>query len=93
MENSFIAGIESVYTKDGKQKWAYMLEQVENPNYAPGNSSSKTIPRAFVAVARNMTRAKLMLCNAMTVDHQVNLKRIRNKRGATKSIMLPQRRQ
>ena len=26
MENSFIDGIGSVYTKDGKQKWAYMLE-------------------------------------------------------------------
>ena len=79
MENNFIAGIGSVYTKDGKQKWVYMLEQVENPNYAPGNSSSKTVPRAFVAVAGNMTRAKLMLCNAMTVDHQVNLQRIKKK--------------
>ena len=89
MENSFISGIGSVYTKDGKQKWAKMLEPVENPNYAPGNSSSKTVPRAFVAVAGNVTRAKLMLCNAMTVDHQVNLKRVRKKKGSKYDCYAP----
>ena len=77
MENSFISGIASVHTKDGKQKWAYLLVEVKNPNYTPGNSFSKTVPRAFVAVAGERSRAKLMLCNALVVDHQVNLKKIR----------------
>ena len=75
MEKSFIKGQAAVVTNDGKQKWAYMLEEVPNPNYVPGNGT-ETVPRAFVSVSGHVSQPKLMLANAMVIDWQVNLKKV-----------------
>ena len=75
MEKSFKKGLAAVVTDDGKQKWAYMLEEVPNPNYVPGNGT-ETVPRALVSVSGHVSQPKLMLANAMVVDWQVDLKKV-----------------
>ena len=79
LENSFIKAIGAVITKDGKQKWAMMLELVNNPNYRHGRrrDDSEKVPRAFVTCSGPITPVKLDVANAMCVDWQVRHKKLK----------------
>ena len=54
-----------------------MLKEVKNPNYIPTLCASTTVPRAFVEVSGVSTQPKLMLANAMIVDWQIDLKKVK----------------
>ena len=78
LENSFTKAIGSVIDKDGNQKWAVMLELVNNSHYRHGrrHDDSETVPRGFVVCSGPITPDKLDVANAMCVDWQVRHKKL-----------------
>lgn len=60
--------------KDGNQKWAKMLEEVDNP-FRVGRTGSEKIPLAYLVGSGEKHPKKKHLVNGMLVDWQINLKR------------------
>jgi hypothetical protein len=57
--DSFLDGVKAVVDKSGKQKWATMLEETNNPHYLGcRRGSSEKVPRCFVELAGSITLRK-----------------------------------
>jgi hypothetical protein len=79
---SFLDIVSRVVTTDGTPKWGSMMESVPNPLYNLNmRDDLKQVPKCFVVLAGPATFEKKKLVNAMVVDWQLNLKKVKTKAG------------
>ena len=81
LENDFLNAIANIMTRNGKQKWATLLAEVENPFFRATRKhrtcKKEMVPLLVTACAGEREKEKLELTNALIVDWFIQMKKVR----------------